>query len=347
MQAFGLKEVLSHMGHDVHILDYRPEYLSYDRYSWKNRPGLKGLFDKEGRKSWNLFFKTFIPKAIKARRFDRFTKSHLHIDNTALKETSATYDAIVCGSDQIWNPELTANMLDPVYFGILGKCKNAKVLSYAASAGDISTLKNHTNDFKQKLSHLHAVGVREQSLADFISRNALTDKAVVTVVDPTILAGAEYYRSIASGRLVKKPYILLFDLFNDPDVRRKAQQIAEEKNIKLIELATYHFDSPAPTIITTASPNDFCSLFLHADCVITTSFHGTAFSILFHKEFFSIDMQYRADRITNLLEQAGITERFIPINSTCTDKINWSDVDKRLTALRNKSMEFLSTALRK
>lgn len=354
LQVYALKSTLSQMGHDVHVIDFRPNYLTDYYIAWQPRPGLRSLASTEGRKRWHDYLISGSRRSRRNKSFEKFSRKHLALDSRPLSEISAGYDVLLCGSDQIWNPDITDRKLDQVYFGILPGDTHPKRIAYGASAGSNSKLDGLHRDFANDLRQMDAVSVRETNLAELIS-DLCPEQNVETVVDPTILAGREIFDALAPKRLVEKPYLLYFDLANDASLRSRAKKMARERDLEFIEVTTYHEIVPGQKLFRPASPAEFCSLFKYAEFAVVTSFHGTVFSILFQRPFIAYAYsECSIDRFHSLLNQLGLESRLV-MNYDDFDArhdellkfIDYTAVNESLDKLRSKSLAWLKKALEK
>lgn len=354
LQAYALKEVLCRMGYDAHVIDYRPDYLTTVYHPFFGRPGLRSLVNTSGWILWYHFIKGGIRKIIRNQKFKTFAADYLSLDQTAMSEIAGKYDVIVCGSDQIWNPDITGQRLDEVFFGILPNTSNVKVISYAASVGYTGNLKGYETELMTYLRGLSAISVREKNLVEYIS--ALDSNLLsTTVVDPTILAGRGVFDAISSEKsLIEKPYLLYFSLFDNPTLRQNAWTTAIEKNLEFIELTTYYERVPGQQIYKPASPAEFCSLFKYAHYVVCSSFHGMVFSILLNRQFIVYaDAKRGLDRFVSLLNELGLMDRLISSHADFVTRwhslkavIDYSTVDTKLADLRQQSLNWLQNALK-
>ena len=354
LQAYALKEVLCRMGHDVHVIDYRPHYLTTVYRPFGYRPGLKSLLKVSGWILWYFFLIGGVRKIIRNRKFKTFAACYLSLDQTPLSGVACKYDVIVCGSDQIWNPSLTGHRLDAFFFGLLPDAKNVKVISYAASVGHIGNLKGHESVFLAYLRNLSAIGVRERHLAEHIS--ALDSNLLTTmVVDPTVLAGRGIFDAISSGKsLIEKPYLLYFSLSDNPQLRQNARAVAKERYLEFIEVTTYYERVPGQKLYRPASPAEFCSLFKHANYVVCSSFHGMAFSILFNRQFIVYAGAVQGlDRFVSLLSELGLMDRlissdvdFAALRHSLMTAIDYSAINTKLDDLRRHSLDWLRNTLK-
>ena len=341
LQAFGLFQYLRSLGHDVSVIDYRPDYL-IKQY----RPFyLKRI--KEGRsKKLRLFFLLREVLALHIRYgreklFRRFIKDHLHLSPLQLDDKANDFDAFVFGSDQIWNRWITQS--DMVFWGEAPAFEGKRRIAYAASAGSVNAL---DEDAMSNLERFDAVSVREKSLADYLK--SFTTKKIDTVLDPVLLAGKELFSAIATTKQ-RSPYLLYFSLEGDDKLRPIVERLAKKRNLELIEVRSYNICFTKGNVKNVLSINDFLGLFLYADFVVTKSFHGTAFSILFEREFMVYyDGQEAPERMHNLLNALGLGNRLKHIDESLTTSspIDWQQVNEKLEQIRISSRQFLTEALR-
>lgn len=343
LQAYCLQEELKSYGHDVYIINYRPIYLtnSIFKYSikcWISK-SLKGLVTK-----W-----TNEPFLIKAhlKRYDGFEKficSQLRLYTYNEADIEKNFDALIYGSDQIWNPEITGGKFDDVFFGINS---TRRLISYAASSkfllfneGDIDYLKN-------ALARYVSISVREEKLAEKL--RVQTNLQIQTVLDPTLLCGHVVLEKISKSNNRNKPYIFIYELSHHKETIRIANSVARQMGFDIVELEGTFSARRLAQKDMSASPEDFVSYIVNAACVITTSFHGTALSLIFNKPFYAIRQNTSADgRIESILNAVGLLDRFIKTGEDVRFcKINYTIPNQKLEYLREQSKEFLRLALEK
>ena len=341
LQAYAMQAYLCKLGHEAHIIDYSPEYHTrqYSRgRTWKNcfhSPFWQAPF--------RVYFKLFNDLDKKrARNFDRFSSKYFSLYPYDENSDFSNFDCILLGSDQIWSQEHTNHKFDGPYYGDGFKCR---VFSYAASNRSTSLNELEKETYRAKLKQLSHIGVREPKLQELLQ--PLTDKKVALTVDPTILAGQEVFGSIKLPRLVEGKYVLLYQIPYYAEVYNMAKKYADSINAKLVCLV----DRPNPKYSKcadlTAGPEEFLSYFKYAECIFTTSFHGTAFSLIFNKNFYSIRQNNSADiRIESILGQLGLKNRFINIG-TLPDpsSIDFRVVNPKVDNLKTASEQFLLAAL--
>jgi len=352
LQAYALKTKLNRMGHEASVLNYRNKYIgrNYKKVLhidfWK-RDILPSRWGKVLREVRDVFYG--LPEWQKQWQvFEDFTneklldgeKRQLTLDEVAAKDI----DVYVLGSDQIWARELTHGM-DPAYFGQFAPDKTK--ISYAASVPNGSIPENEKPYFKQYLQSLSHISVREEKLAE--SLRELTGREVETVIDPTLLLEKEDYQELLHEKPLKQgDYIFAYFVVESEVLSRCAKKAAELMGCELVEL---HYKK-TPTIngdhmVFDAGPREFLTYIKDAKMVLTNSFHGTVFSILFQKKFYSV---YKENgRIENLLGFLGLADRHITEESEIrpNDEIDYRASEDRLAEYRRKSVEFLAKGIEK
>lgn len=345
LQCYALQRFLSTFGHDVEVLDYRPSAVA-DGYRWFD---VRRFWGSDPARFWRKTSSEL--KVIGSRRrryaaFAGFVDSFLNVsqplrDAAAVEAYSRKLDMVVVGSDQIWNPRITGG-IDQVYWGGFGRSGNTRLISYAASMED-----GFGDDVKTAVRKYFpgftAVSVREAELAsELAGLHVLND--VSTVVDPVLLMDAGDWNSVSSSRLISEPYLLFYQVRHSEKALRVAEDMAARKNLRLVCLsAKVELDNTDDVIC--ASPSDFISLFRYADQVVTTSFHGTAFSLIYHDDFLCVEENDgKGGRQRNLLDSVGLAERVtedFPVPQL--PSVSWEEVDSKILELRSASCDFLKT----
>lgn len=251
---------------------------------------------------------------------------------------SDRYDGFICGSDQIWNPEITKEF-DKTYFCDFVNESIIRI-AYAASAGDTSILSQveYKKDFFRLLKNFNFIGVREQSLADFIEDGS--DMNAIVTLDPTLLLEKEDYEEVtASPQHIDKNYVLIYQLARTTKAREIATQIAKERNLEIIEVCGTLYNKPhSKNIICNAGPSELLGLIRDASYVVTNSFHGTTLSIIYQKDFNSILSKKRNSRIIDLLKSLKLENRIITENEDFLDS-NVIDYSKHIGLLEEKKVQ--------
>mgnify|MGYP003466987449 CR=1 FL=1 len=336
LQAYALAKFLRSSNFEVEIIDYVPTYFMLQTY----RPA-KGI-------------KKSIEKFKKILAFRAFASKHLPLTNTTYFSSKSISrisdgDAFICGSDQIWNYRLTGGKFDKAFFLDFVPA-GARRIAYAASAGSIR-VHDHTSEVKELTSKFHAIGAREETLASDLE-DMVDNTPLTVVVDPSLLI-KDYIDVYDQRRIPATSYILSYVVGSGEMLARYEQAVIELKkttNIPVIHIGAKHINS-ADVNILDISPGEWVSFIKNADFVITNSFHGTAFSINFEKQFVFIPhiIANLNARQTTLLAKVGLMNRCA--NHTKDVKydkqaINYNEVSPKLESVVHASKHFLLESLR-
>ena len=173
----------------------------------------------------------------------------------------------------------------------------------------------------------------------------LTDKPITVALDPTLLLKADDWDRISSTKNAVDKYVLVYDLIKDPTTVTLANNVAKEYGLKIISYGSrrgYHNWSRS---FEGAHPKEFLALFRDAEFIVTSSFHGTAFSIIYNKPFYTVPHPVRGSRMIDLLRVLGLGSRIITNPEISVTKIDFGEANNRLGALRARSKDFLREAL--
>lgn len=347
LQAYGLQEYLKSLGHDVYLIDYRPLYLSdpYNVFMWNWDKKLSAI------RNILLLIRNLVVlpiRVLRRYRFKRFVRRFLSISpHLILYDKNSDFDAFIFGSDQIWNPNITRG-LDRIFFGCFPAARNKRLVSYAASAGSIGNIEFVGKDFLSLLSTYTDIGVRERTIANYIHQHSSLLCRVT--LDPVLLAGRAVFDSIALRQSVHRPYLLVFRLLwstGTTIVDEIAKEIAKKRNLKIVELVSLESIRNLRSIAS-ASPERFLSLFRYADYIITTSYHGTVFSILFEKDFNVVALDNSIERMKCLLSNGDLDDRIIygESDNIVSNRVDYDKVNTNLQDLRACSGSFIHQALK-
>ena len=338
LQAYALQETLKSLGHDATVIDYTP--------TWDNSVHGGVLFELKQRIKKVLFTPVH---AKRSKIFKAFCDQHLKLDGLNLNDATNDYDAFILGSDQIWNPVITANGFDHVYFGDFVSVKGIKKISYAGSIGSTNNVSDtQKKEFIDLLNSLDGVSIREKELQDYLTENSVKSHIVL---DPVLLSGKECFEHLVHEVKEKEPYLLVFQINRDQSVLDYAKRVANELNLKLVEIVPMVATKDVSFRNQTMSPSDFLSYIHHASYIVTGSFHATAFSILFHKKLSVLENAKASSRMKSLLESVGLIDRLTndynaPINKNALlSEIDYNAVENKLADLRCESINYLKSNL--
>lgn len=342
LQAYALQTVLVNMGHKVFFIDYEPLALQKHYKCFKIERVIT-LNLVKGVKNLISEILAYPFRLQRANRFNQFLESNMKI-SPYIPDNVGTYDCVILGSDQIWSKTITKT-IDPVFFG-KDFTKSSNVISYAASMKNEAISEIDKNTFSLLLNELTTISVREKSIARLLS--PLTRNKIETVLDPTLLLTHREWKLLCKDiRVESEEYILVYQVSINEKANVLANRLAKEHNCKVINMSTSANFSTNKFQWT--SPQHFVSLFLNAKYIVTTSFHGTAFSVIFNKPFYTIrhDVDSNNERVVELLNKINLNNRIISDIDTIksTDAICWDEVNKNLETLRKHSISFLQKSI--
>ncbi len=281
------------------------------------------------------------------RKFDHFRRNYIAsseivYSKESLKKSPPMVDILITGSDQVWSG------LNDVFFLNFG-AKGTKRASFAASFGNFS---HHESDEKLRrckewIERIDFISVREHDGLKICNTIGRVDAKLF--LDPTLMLTMTEYRKIAMPIPEEKKFCFVYMIDSSeltPVTMNEIQHYLLEKGLDLKYVASQRrfddFSKIYPTI------NEFISYIEHAEVVITNSFHGAVFSILFNKEFVVLPKGTTTNgRMTTLLETLGISNRFVhsldEIENAFNRRINYLDVNDRLSIKREENdFEFSS-----
>lgn len=339
LQAFALQNYLKNLGHDVYIINYRPKHKQY------KRTFLSCFYTK---RFWLYLFN--IKEHIKEKKLDNFRKTYLHetllyesLDE--LKKKSPKFEVYICGSDQIWNSYFTTKgegKPTSVYFLDFGD-KNVKRIAYAVSFGCENYPEEALNIAKKYIHNFKAISVRENSAISIVTKIGFMNP--IKLPDPTLLLLRDEYcfTNTDQESAQKKAFVYI--------LREEYQDV---KDIKLYLKRNYIINT-TNKFFNPYSVEEWVSGIKNASIVLTNSFHGMVFSLIFHVPFIVVPAKGTTsgmnDRFNTLLSYLNLEHRIMNIydidklKMLVDEKINWQIVDSQLTELRNESYKFFNQVL--
>lgn len=344
LQTYALQKKIRQFNSDTEIIDYNCPYFkdSYKIISIKNST-VKSIVKQ---------FLLYNSKKQKYSKFNKFIKSNIrlskvkNIEKSNIAKYTKEYDRIIVGSDQVWNMSCTNR--DLTYF-LDFVTDNKRKCSYAASFGKKDINDKEKQVVEKYLSSFNTISVREKDGQKIL--NELNIKNASVVVDPTLLIEKNEWDKISAKRMFNTGYILVYLLYSSDEIKKFAKKLAKEKNLKIIVLQSdLKKEINGSKIIRNAGIEEFISLIKYADYVITNSFHGTIFSLIYHKEFYiSLIKGENApnSRLENLLKEYNLTNRILDYNeNNFNQEIDYEEVDKKIVKNRDKSLDFLKKVIK-
>jgi len=351
--------------------NYKVEFIDYSSPAQRNMYSISPKLNKNeknlkkiAKKIKDFLRLPFYP--LLKTRFDDFEKfkhrylklsDHNYIFSKEIDELEFEYDYIFLGSDQIWN----VNCIDftDVYFADFQT--SATLVAYAPSLGgkNIITSDVDLEGIKKLISKIEYLSVRESNGKYWLEE--LTDRSVDILLDPTLLLDKKSWHSFLDKHS-SPPHYENYIFFYGIPFSNKTYPVLEQISKKL-GLNVVMIDAKSWIVNYCAfrgfllekhcSPLDYLSLIKNASMIITTSYHGTIFSTIFEKNFWTLTFQetnVEDDRIPTLLDQLGLEDRFINLedvnNIDLTKVVDYSNYSHRLKPFLSKSEEFIAKILK-
>ena len=346
LQATAIYTILKELGYDVYIIDYTNKIKFSDLLTNKNN-----LFSVIHKKIYNLLryrinydnYKVFEQYVNEV--FDKQITCNSYLD---LYQLNYNTDIFICGSDQIWSPR----DFDEYFLNFADK---SKIISYAPSIGLNNLKSNDKKRLAKLIKRFEFLSIREETGKKIIKE--ICNKDAKVVLDPTLLFSKEQWDKFENNKCLKnldKSYILCYFLGNSNNYLKTIKKYAKKYNLKIYNIPNFRnkkinkYDLPF-----NVSPKDFITLIKNASCIFTDSFHGTIFSIIYNKDFYTFkrfksnDKNNQNSRIMDLLKKLQLTERLIDNSNYISKKhINYDMVNNKLSTLKQKSLSFLSNSLK-
>ncbi len=335
LQAYALQAFLEQEGHACTIIDYKPDYLNrkYNFTTLFPDHSHYGLYKKSGPLKPMLALyahRKELSSYPRKRAFDRFTHKYLNVTSSTFHDAKEIEDAhldadlFIAGSDQIWNTDLQ-NGRDGAFFMSFEKDKLKKI-SYAASFG-ISSVRDEYHDFvTRQLQDLRWVSVREYTGVQICQSMGIN---ATQVLDPVFLLSCDQWRKLIMKRPLKENYLLLYYLGKPNELLKETTlKIAKSKGFKIVALDVGTKPDFTDVFVKNAGPLEFLAYLCNASFVISSSFHATAFSIIFGKQFLTFPLvgQRNFSRMKDLLDIFGIGDRFVSSFVSPETDIDYSEV---------------------
>lgn len=345
LQAFALQQTLLEAGCDARIISKRLPLKNSNynllRRLWKAVLDPAGYFQRRK----YILRHTANDRKFRNRAFERFRQERLSYEDrlTLNSENPGTIDwseyrSFVCGSDQIWNPNLYG--VDP-FWTLQFVPKGCKKIAYAPSLGVSSVAPKWHPFFREALADFDYLSVREREGAKCLSE--ILHRQVDTVLDPTLLVSAEKWRSVMRPAPVEGPYVFCYLFGSMPYIAKVKERVKKISGLPIVS-CPYHLRelTSDDILLYDIAPDQFVWLIANASLVLTDSFHATAFSINLRVPFVSLTRSpdtHAANmnsRLYTLLQKTRLEERLI-----CE-----SDMERlEQTVLRSVDFSIAGTAL--
>lgn len=350
LQAYATQVVIKKLGYDCEIINYQyPNKIHLEDHTSFLLKVLKVLME----------IRYGFPGKKQRRAFRLFREKYLHQSEyfktrDDLVERVPEYDTYIVGSDQTWN---VRHIGSDDTFLLAFVPTDKRRISYASSAArkELPTL--YINSFKQHLSAFNAISVREKHTQELIKN--LLGKDVPVTLDPTLLLDANEWQLLArnSKLKIKTPFILVYILKYSflpyPTATEVIKDVYDKYHLPIVALRYSARENMGIEDVINlhegVGPEDFLWLFMNASYVITTSFHGTAFSLNFRRPFYAIyNSSIEDDRIYSLLHLLGAESCGVDVckGYQSAKPVDYDKISQTLISERNKSISFLKSNLK-
>lgn len=356
LQAYALRRWFVEHGHQASFIDYRPAHIE--------QGGSLRLPTSPARIKANLkviylaassFANRHFGSQSQQEKFSRFREQFLGVVNSLKKQendaalaAAQCFDLIVAGSDQIWSPSQHFGF-DPNYFLAFANGFRARKVSYAASFGRDQISASEAAQLPNLLKSLDAISVRETSGLALVEQ--AIGKQPVNVPDPTLLHSDYSELTNRPASVQESPYVFCYTLRSPDNIRQTADLVSRRLDCPILSAHNPHRRWVEIGKTVHPDPAEWVSLLQNARFVVTNSFHGAVFSLLFRKPFVVAGLTGEKApanaRAINLLRAVNLENRFAPafseqnVEALMASEIDWPDVDRKLADLRHAGDQFL------
>lgn len=347
LQCYALQKAFQLEGRDVYVINFVSKAQRNNIALYRTSNNFKSIiknilllpFHKQ-RKKRNELYRKFL---------DTYLNSTRHVgceEDMKMLVREMKLDCIFVGSDQVWNPRIED--FNKVFF--LPSFTSIKKVGYAVSLGVAK--KDDLTTFSQYISAFDYVSVREKSALPIVKN--FYDSNIDVVLDPTFLISTSHWKYMAGlskGLSLPEKYVLCYFLNQKRYGKniKVAKEIAGKQGCKLLLIDPRVSKlSILNNGIISAGPLEFLQYIDKATLVVTDSFHGTVFSVLLNKPFYSIDNNPGGNdtRKKELLENLSLGDCYLSldkINRNVLPHPNYAIVNEKLDKIR---VELINNLLR-
>ena len=325
LQAYALQAYLKKRGFDTEIIDYVPFRIKLIEF-------IKSTLSLD------------FTKYKKERRIRNFRKKELALskryrNDHALKKCANDYDTVICGSDQIWNQSFTLAGEGHVtlsYFLAFAN-RNVRKIAYATSFGTDQVSNSYVDAVSPEIYQFHAISVRENTGVDIVQQLGGSARLVC---DPTLLLERSDYETLIADKHFETSPVFSYILHKDQTLANDA-----------VTQAKAMFGDASGVVEPNYGIYEWLYRISHAKMVVTNSYHGMLFSLIFHVPFVVVPVENSGmnNRIATVLQALGLTDRMLDsiegLEKICLAPIDWERVNQGLSDLRDTGVSFLEHAL--
>lgn len=348
LQTYATQELFKKAGCDVEVVDYITEQRTNKKLFFSIPESFQGGIVKKA--AYRLL--KFVSVLKKKMTFGGFINRNIkltrkkYITSDDLKKDPPIADVYITGSDQVWNSKYNEGVDAGFFLEYMPADK--KAAAFVASFGKTELDAKEKEITKEYLKKYRSISVRENSAKDILTGIGYES---TWLIDPTLQITKGEWSKIASRRLIPEKYLILMLLYNeDNGATEYARRIADKKGLKLVKISWDLFcPKKVDKLMTHRSPEEFLSLFMNADFVVTNSFHGLAFAINFNRQFILVPRNEFNSRLKSLLELTDLESRMVNTTDAAMieseKEIDYSTVNKVLDEERQRAREFINEVI--
>lgn len=348
LQALATQITIEKLGYDCEIINYirsDESYKNLEKTLLKN----KAKWNQNAIKRFMYLLLRQPESYIAGKKFEkeqiRYLKlSKLYESQKKLLNDKPNADLYMTGSDQVWGP-MGDGSYDSAYC-LSFVPDSSKKIAYAASFGHTDMTENLSNYYRKWLERYNHIAVREDSAVKFLNTINIDAQQVI---DPTLLLTREEWERYV-GKKIEKKYVLVYQLHNDKRLGEYAQKVAKEKGVSLLRVsASLHQITRPGKFVWCPSIKNFLSYVKNAECMITDSFHGTAFAINFNTPFVEVlPNNNTGTRNMSILRLTGLSNRILSDEenlSLANEKIDFTYANQIIAQKRTESIDILKSMI--
>lgn len=304
LQCYALYKYIKGINPDTEVIDYRNSVIEdrYKKYKRFDRHIIRCLVDNLNALMHSRNYTKRKEGFEQLRKMISFSEPR---DKKEVLDSMNEYDLIFSGSDQILNPHITDGFDDAYYLNAPG---NFKKIVYAGSVGNAQDSMIQNKEFFNRIQKFDALSFRENDINEYVNSKGIK---CITVVDPTLLLTKDMWDDIISDvdTGIDTDYLVLYYVQADEELVKIAESLAQENHYKIVYFDAHLRFNNRAIYKGNAGPLEFIKLIRDAKVIVTSSFHGTAFSTIYRKSIYLHLPRVTGARVKTLAQMAGIENR--------------------------------------
>ncbi len=331
LQCYALNRILKSFGHEVKVVDYRQPYMEQQYRPFSMRYFRHLLMTCP--QALPKYIAEYSERKALHPLFSNFRDRHFRMTASSRDYIPQGIDTYIIGSDQLWSNYCTGGLV-PIYYGEFIRDPKSRIFGYAISS-NVDTINSIPKEqLTEYMRNFKNMSFRERKISDMVTSKTGVGSRVD--IDPTLLLDSSQWSDIVDKKWSERKYVLLYQLRTKrgrgTKLREKAMELAQNMGCELIDLSQGEY-----------SIESYVSLFKYAECVVTSSFHGVAFSLIFERPLYPVMLGDGQDgRYVNLLRELGadnllVDMEFDPVPS----EIDYAPINKKLSELKERSIQYL------